>query len=136
MKEMLAMQRDLEENQAKELALAANVQNNKMKLLTDLAAEEAKREEAVKKVQQMKEKEKESLMNSLHSGKERQDIGFHVTQTGSCRKKCLCTLFPDISYRVTEKTLVGERRSVDRVLLLLLLVKLHRQGEGGGVGSV
>lgn len=69
MKDMLAMQKELEENQAKEAELAAHMHSNKQKLLTDLAMEEAKREEAVKKLQQMKDKEKETLIHSLYSGK-------------------------------------------------------------------
>ena len=69
MKDMLAMQKHQEEEQAKEAALAANAQDNKKRLLTDLAKEEAQREEQVKKLQQMKEKEKETLIASLGSGK-------------------------------------------------------------------
>jgi len=68
MKEMLAMQKNLEENQAKEMALAKSMEDNKKKLLTDLAAEEARREEAVRKLQDVKEKEKETLVNSLYNG--------------------------------------------------------------------
>ena len=69
MKDMLLMQKDLEDSQAKEAALAASMQSNKKKLLDDLANEEAKRDEAVKNLQAMKEKEKESLVNSLFKGK-------------------------------------------------------------------
>ena len=63
------MQKELEENQAKEAELAASLQNNKKKLLNDLANEEAKRDEAVKNLQALKEKEKGVLMDSLQSGK-------------------------------------------------------------------
>lgn len=68
MKGMAAMQKVLEENQAKEAELAANMQNNKKKLLDDLANEEARRDEAVKTLQALKEKEKETLIDSLYSG--------------------------------------------------------------------
>lgn len=68
MKEMLAMEKAREEEAAKEAALAASVQDNKRKLLTDLAAEEAKREEQVKDLQKLKDKEREALFSSLASG--------------------------------------------------------------------
>ena len=71
MKNMLAMQKDLEENAAKEAQLAASMQDNKKKLLTDLAAEEAKREAAVKNLQALKEKEKQALVGSLWNGTEK-----------------------------------------------------------------
>lgn len=57
------------EDEAKEAVLAANLQNNKKKLLTDLAAREAENEEAVKRLQHMKDKEREVLFGSLSSGK-------------------------------------------------------------------
>ncbi|TRY63249.1 hypothetical protein TCAL_05773 [Tigriopus californicus] len=66
-KEMLAMEKAREESQQKEAVLAANVQIGKKKLLTDLAAEESKREEAVKKMQQLRDKEKVALVGSLAS---------------------------------------------------------------------
>ena len=69
MRGMAAMQKELEESQAKEAELAVSMQNNKKKLLNDLANEEAKRDEAVKNLQALKEKEKGALMDSLHSGK-------------------------------------------------------------------
>lgn len=69
MKEMLAMQKEMEDSQAKEAQLAAHMQDNKKRLLTDLAKEEARRDEAVKRLQVMKEKEKEQLIDSLYSGK-------------------------------------------------------------------
>lgn len=62
------MERAREESQQKEAVLAANVQIGKKKLLTDLAAEESKREEAVKKMQQLRDKEKIALVGSLASG--------------------------------------------------------------------
>ncbi len=74
MKEMLAMQKHQEEEQAKEAALAANAQNNKKRLLTDLAAEEARQEEQVKRLQQLKEKEKESLIASLGDKENATDV--------------------------------------------------------------
>ena len=70
MKEMAAMQRLQQENQARELELAANVMNEKKKLLTDLAKEEKQREEEVRRLQENKEKEKEALMTSLYSGED------------------------------------------------------------------
>ena len=66
---MKAMEAARKEGEAKEAVLAANLQNNKKKLLTDLAAQEAKNEEAVKRLQHMKDKERESLFSSLSSGK-------------------------------------------------------------------
>ena len=70
MKEMAAMQRLQQENQARELELAANVMNEKKKLLTDLAKEEKQRDEEVRRLQENKEKEKEALMTSLYSGED------------------------------------------------------------------
>ena len=46
-----------------------SMQNNKKKLLTDLAEEEAKREKQVMDIQKLKDKERETLFSSLASGK-------------------------------------------------------------------
>jgi len=85
MKEMLAMQKNLEETQAKELALAKSMEDNKKKLLTDLAEEEAKREEAVRKLQEMKEREKETLVTSLYSAETRTDALIEELMRGQAR---------------------------------------------------
>lgn len=49
--------------------MAASMQNTKKKLLNDLAAEEAEREDGLRKLQQMKDEEKKGLITSLYSGK-------------------------------------------------------------------
>ncbi len=58
--------------------MAASMQNSKKKLLNDLAAEEAKREDAVRQLQQMKEEEQKILITSLSSGKFLEDIAIPV----------------------------------------------------------
>ena len=63
------MERERQEWEKDEAAMAASMQNNKKKLLNDLAEEEAKREDAVRNLQQMKDKEKEGLITSLSNGK-------------------------------------------------------------------
>ena len=63
------MERERQAREKDEAAMAASMQNNKKKLLNDLAEEEAKREDAVRNLQQMKDKEKEGLITSLSNGK-------------------------------------------------------------------
>jgi len=64
-KEIEAMERERLEREKEEAAMAATMQNRQKKLLNDLAEEEAKREDAVRSLQQMKDKEKEGLITSL-----------------------------------------------------------------------
>ena len=71
-KSLLAMERAREEGAAKEALLTASMANNKQKLLTDLAQEEAAREEQVRGLQQLKDREREGLFESLAQGKFRQ----------------------------------------------------------------
>ena len=66
------MERAREEGAAKEALLTASMANNKQKLLTDLAQEEAAREEQVRGLQQLKDREREGLFESLAQGKFRQ----------------------------------------------------------------
>ena len=68
-KNLLAMERAREEGAAKEALLTASMANNKQKLLTDLAQEEAAREAQVKSLQQLKDREREGLFESLAQGK-------------------------------------------------------------------
>ena len=68
MKEMAIMEKERVEAEAREAAMQASMKDNKKKLLDDLAAEDAKREAAVKDIQKLKDKEKADLMGSLHSG--------------------------------------------------------------------
>ena len=65
---MQLLEKERAENEAREAALAASMQDSKKKLLDDLAKEDAKREAAVKDIQKLKDKEKAELMNNLHSG--------------------------------------------------------------------
>ena len=53
------MERERMAREKEEAAMAASMQNRQKKLLNDLAEEEAKREDAVRSLQQMKDKEKE-----------------------------------------------------------------------------
>ena len=62
------MERERLEREKEEAAMAATMQNRQKKLLNDLAEEEAKREDAVRSLQQMKDKEKEGLITSLSNG--------------------------------------------------------------------
>ncbi len=55
MREMREMQQRLEDEQAKEVALAASAQEGKKRLLNDLAEQEARREQDVKKLQVRRE---------------------------------------------------------------------------------
>lgn len=64
-KEIEAMERERMTREKEEAAMAASMQNRQKKLLNDLAEEEAKREDAVRNLQQMKDKEKEGLITSL-----------------------------------------------------------------------
>jgi len=59
------MERERMTREKEEAAMAASMQNRQKKLLNDLAEEEAKREDAVRNLQQMKDKEKEGLITSL-----------------------------------------------------------------------
>ena len=68
-KNLLAMERAREEGAAKEALLTASMANNKKHLLTDLAQEEAAREAQVKSLQQLKDREREGLFESLAQGK-------------------------------------------------------------------
>ena len=63
------MERERLEREKEEAAIAASMQSRQKKLLNDLAEEEAKREDAVRSLQQMKDKEKEGLITSLSNGK-------------------------------------------------------------------
>ena len=63
------MERERLEREKDEAALAASMQNSKMKLLNDLAEETAQREAAVRNLQHIKDKEKENLFTALSSGK-------------------------------------------------------------------
>ncbi len=69
-KKLLALEKHREEEAAKEALLTASMNDNKKRLLTDLAEQEAMREQEVKNLQQLKDKERESLFGSLASGKE------------------------------------------------------------------
>ena len=62
------MERERMAREKEEAAMAAPMQNRQKKLLNDLAEEEAKREDAVRSLQQMKDKEKEGLITSLSNG--------------------------------------------------------------------
>ena len=62
------MERERAEQEKKEAALAASMQDSKKKLLNDLAEDVAKRDAAVKNLQEMKDKEKEGLIESLAGG--------------------------------------------------------------------
>ena len=66
------MERAREEEAAKEALLTASMANNKQKLLTDLAQEEAAREAQVRGLQQLKDREREGLFESLAQGKFRE----------------------------------------------------------------
>lgn len=66
---MEALERERSEREKEEAALAVSMQNTKKKLLNDLAAEEAEREDGLRKLQQMKDEEKKGLITSLYSGK-------------------------------------------------------------------
>ena len=63
------MERERLEREKDEAALAASMQNSKMKLLNDLAEETAQREAAVRNLQHIKDEEKENLFTALSSGK-------------------------------------------------------------------
>lgn len=65
---MMLLEKEREESQAKEAALAAMVMEEKRKLLDDLAKEDAKIQNAVKDLQRMKDKERCELLSSLHNG--------------------------------------------------------------------
>ena len=69
MKEMLLLEKEREEAQAKEALLAVSMQEDKKKLLDDLTKENAKIEAAVKDLQKLKDQEKAELLNNLHGGK-------------------------------------------------------------------
>jgi hypothetical protein len=66
---LVAMESHREEEAAKEAILTANMADNKKKLLTHIANAEAIREEEVKNLQQLKDKEREILFGSLAKGK-------------------------------------------------------------------
>ena len=68
-KKLLALEKHREEEAAKEAILTASMADNKKKLLTDLAEQEALREEQVKNLQHLKDMERESLFGSLAKGK-------------------------------------------------------------------
>ena len=63
------MEEAAKEEAAKEALLSASMAKNKQKLLTDLAQEEAAREAQVKSLQQLKDREREGLFESLAQGK-------------------------------------------------------------------
>ena len=69
MKEMMILEKEREETAQKEAQLAASMQQDKRKLLDDLAKEGAKIEAAVKDLQKMRDQEKASLLSTLHDGK-------------------------------------------------------------------
>ena len=69
MKEMILLEKEREEAQAKEALLAVSMQEDKKKLLDDLTKENAKIEAAVKDLQKLKDQEKAELLNNLHGGK-------------------------------------------------------------------
>ena len=63
------LEKEREETRAKEVILAASMQQDKQKLLDDLAKEDAKIDAQVKDLQKMKDQEKSQLLSSLHNGK-------------------------------------------------------------------
>ena len=69
MKDMILLEKEREETQAKEALLAVSMQEDKKKLLDDLAKENAKIDAAVKDLQKLKDQEKSELLSSLHGGK-------------------------------------------------------------------
>ena len=69
MKDMILLEKEREETQAKEALLAVTMQEDKKKLLDDLAKENAKIDAAVKDLQKLKDQEKSELLTSLHGGK-------------------------------------------------------------------
>jgi len=73
MKEMLLLEKEREEAQAKEALLAVSMQEDKKKLLDDLTKENAKIEAAVKDLQKLKDQEKAELLNNLHGAEDRAD---------------------------------------------------------------
>ena len=62
------MERAREEEAAKEALLTASMASNKRQLLTVMAEEEAAREAQVKSLQQLKDREREGLFESLAQG--------------------------------------------------------------------
>ena len=66
---MMILEKEREETQAREALLAVSMQDDKRKLLDDLAKENAKIEAAVKDLQKLKDQEKSELLTSLHGGK-------------------------------------------------------------------
>ena len=92
LKEMQMMEKDREEAQAKEAALAAYAQDSKKRLLEDLAKEDAKREEAVKDIQKMKDKEKSDLLSSLHNGKDKKE-SIRIFPLSSVRKQVFACMW-------------------------------------------
>ena len=62
------MERAREEEAAKEALLTASMASNKRQLLTAMAEEEAAREAQVKSLQQLKDREREGLFESLAQG--------------------------------------------------------------------
>ena len=66
---MILLEKEREETQAKEASLAVTMQEDKKKLLDDLAKETAKIDAAVKDLQKLKDQEKSELLTCLHGGK-------------------------------------------------------------------
>lgn len=65
---MEALERERAQREKDEAALAATMQNSKLKLLNAMAEEEAKMDSAVRQMQELKGKEKEVLISSLSNG--------------------------------------------------------------------
>ena len=76
LREMVLLEKEREEAQAKEALLAVSMQEDKKKLLDDLTKENAKIEAAVKDLQKLKDQEKAELLNNLHGGKAFSNILF------------------------------------------------------------
>jgi len=73
LKDMILLEKEREETQAKEALLAVSMQEDKKKLLDDLAKENAKIDAAVKDLQKLKDQEKSELLSSLHGAENRAD---------------------------------------------------------------
>ena len=69
LKEMILLEKERDEAQAKEAKLAVSMQEYKKKLIDDLTKENAKIEAAVKDLQKLKDQEKAELLSNLHGGK-------------------------------------------------------------------
>lgn len=73
LKEMILLEKERDEAQAKEAKLAVSMQEDKKKLLDDLTKENAKIEAAVKDLQKLKDQEKAELLSNLHGAEDRAD---------------------------------------------------------------